>query len=239
MTRENDAIDNYLRRSGVQYVITATNEGIPCITHSCGSSHYKLGTRSPSGVVGRASDISDARGAWTKEGQLLIWDQLAKVKEHLYELIYDAAPFQVFDGEIVPRSFYGERTLSIHRNHLHVSVGKGTFLDTLLPESPKQKAWTDDMAAFDPDSGGNWTVDKTGAVFTNRGAPYLGGLNGNPKIKDVKPGVNGEITGIATFRGSASEADSKGRRHGYTIFFRRNNSSEPSYYNFTRDNKWK
>lgn len=81
------------------------------------------------------------------------------------------------------------------------------------------------MNCYDPVSGGFWTVDSDGAVFSYNGAPYLGGLNIHPELQAGGKLSNGPVTGICYY-GLPKDAladqgyvivttDAKGVQHPY------------------------
>lgn len=85
------------------------------------------------------------------------------------------------------------------------------------------------MMAYDEISGGSWSIDETGAVFAEDGAPYLGGLNNHPEY-GANP-TTGHVVGITFWRGKNTNTSG----NGYVIGFRFLNSPKPSLYRFDRD----
>jgi hypothetical protein len=94
--------------------------------------------------------------------------------------------------------------------------------------SPVKPQEGNDMVAYDPKSGGFWTVNSAGAVNSYQGAPYLGGLNNHPEYKAGGAAINGPCTGIAPFGEGGNGGyvlvtqDAKGTVHPYQ--FARNGS---------------
>lgn len=86
------------------------------------------------------------------------------------------------------------------------------------------------MTTYDPISGGNWTLDESGAVFANDGAPYLGGANGDFGKTNSLTSDKGKFVGISFWKGSGLD---KGG-NGYVIVFRFKGSPKPSTYHFDR-----
>lgn len=98
---------------------------------------------------------------------------------------------------------------------------------TPIPSNPTVGPITEDidMVAFDPQTGGNWTVDDKGEVFANDGAPYLGGLNNHPEFNAIE--ACGPVIGIVAngIQGSS----------GYTILCYKGQDGGPALYRFPRD----
>lgn len=81
------------------------------------------------------------------------------------------------------------------------------------------------MTCYDPVSGGFWTVDPDGAVFSYGDAPYLGGLNIHPELHAGGKLLNGPVTGFSYYGLPGAPlgeqgyvvltTDSKGVQHPY------------------------
>ena len=120
MSRETDALIQYLRDSTVPHRVTSVATG----THAPNSRHFQAGT----GGKGLAVDFAGPR-AGDDKAMRAIFDAFFETAEQLYELIYCGPRFCVKAGKkIDPVKVYGRKTLDAHRNHVHVSVERGTFV---------------------------------------------------------------------------------------------------------------
>lgn len=90
----------------------------------------------------------------------------------------------------------------------------------------------DDMTlpqAVDPQTGGTWTVKADGSVFTDDGAPYLGGLNNHPEFNAGGPGD--PAVAVSFWKGNDTPAGGQ----GYKITTLDFASGSLNYYRFPRD----
>lgn len=156
-----------------------------------------------------------------------IFRKFEEQKAKLHELIHTPMGYSYKDGvKTAPIA------AADHYNHVHISVKKGVMLPlSTTPSYPVAETGEHEMVGYDPISGGNWTIDETGAVFANDGAPYLGGLNGDNANKfNTHAGTNGHVVGIAAWKGDSTNDGG----NGYVIVYRFNGSGEPSLYHASR-----
>lgn len=141
-SREVQSILDYIKATGVPHRVTAilgtwksaTN---PCAPHAAGSLHCAEGT----GGKGLAVDFGGAQPGTSLEALRQMGEihaALMKVAPQLAELIHNGPGITkaVKNGKVVDGlHVYGPTTWAAHRNHLHVAVTKGTFLDS-RPAAP-------------------------------------------------------------------------------------------------------
>jgi hypothetical protein len=122
MSRETDALIQYLRDSTVPFQVTSINTG----GHAPHSRHFQVGT----GGIGLAVDLAGPVGQATDRRAMRAgFEALFRVPEQLHELIYEGPEFCVHAGRKVNGvAVYGQTTMNAHRNHVHVSVDKGRFV---------------------------------------------------------------------------------------------------------------
>lgn len=123
MTVELDHALAYLRTSGVPHVVTSTTNHKPLTSAGFPSYHRKPGTPSASGDIGLAFD---SRGPNRSSRELLaIFLTFSPVHSQLHELIlsHPGLDYNIKDGRAVEPYATGD-----HKDHVHLSVEKGTFL---------------------------------------------------------------------------------------------------------------
>ena len=118
-----------------------------------------------------------------------IFHAFLPVEKHLAELIY-AGPqvgFNIKNGRRV-----GKYAASIHRNHVHVAVQRGVFLDTMAPaflpdtvidptpEDDRSEDMADPVGAMCAPNGGVWVATRDCGVRAYRNAPFFGSYPGLP-----------------------------------------------------------
>lgn len=177
-SREADAIIAYAEASSIAHRVTST---------------FRSQSRTAAGrisrhAVGLAVDFAGAQPSRDSEALAAIFGAFAKVREHLYELIY-AGPqvrMNVKAGRWVPK--YAQ---DIHHDHVHVSANRGVLLqweDTrppaLFPSRPEERKDTVVAANRPPvailahDQDSYWIVTDEGGVFAIGDAPFYGSLGG-------------------------------------------------------------
>lgn len=221
-----DLITFALRVPGARITCTTNHKLFASFLKGRGliSWHRKKGTNGN----GRAIDVGG-----TPPVMRAVFQLFESVRSNdIHELIHTPMGYSFKDGIKVPPIAAAD-----HYNHVHISVQLGTKFDVPGPAPfPIPQTEVHEMMAYDPISGGNWTVDETGAVFANDGAPYLGGLNNHPEwntdssTTDGDP-ANGHVVGIVFWKGDGSNA----KGNGYAIGFRFDGSPQPSLYHLDRD----
>lgn len=171
LSREVESLIAYVARSGLPHRVTSTTGG----AHSSKSRHYKPGTDGQGLAVDFAGPVPNDKPAMLKIYQLLL-----PLGPHLHELIFshEDADILIRDGKRVVPAVYAA-VLPAHRNHVHVSVDLGTFVEwpkeTTMPDSelPKASAPVVGLVPTSTDKG-YWIVCADGAVYAFGDAVYHG-----------------------------------------------------------------
>lgn len=135
LSREVEALIAYVDSTGIPYRVTSTTGG----RHAARSRHFQVGTDGD----GLAVDFAGPKPGDTT-AMLRIFKALMQRHYQLQELIFWLPPetkYLVRRRVKVSPLVYGGQTLDAHRNHVHVSVALGTFLE---PLRRKQVAMPDD-----------------------------------------------------------------------------------------------
>jgi hypothetical protein len=168
---EVESIIGYLGTTGVDFKVTSTIRP-GAITISGQPSFHSIGL---------ACDCAGPEPSRDSKDLARIFDAFHPVEAQLAELIY-AGPQVTYNIKNGKQNKYAE---SIHHDHVHVALRKGSFLDPLnrrlAPESGERVNEADrseDMAEpmdglCSPD-GGVWVLTKDGGVRAYRGAPFHG-----------------------------------------------------------------
>lgn len=134
MSKENDAALQYLDDAQAPYGRITTTFHSPLTTSGNLSMHLRPGT----GGIGLATDAG-AKRRGNRADLVAIYNALLPVKHQLHELILaDVVCYK--DGK--PHN-YGAKVNAQHRDHVHFSYNRGTFLrfprpiPTTLPEASK------------------------------------------------------------------------------------------------------
>lgn len=179
LSREVRAILDYImagKEAGLDVVATSTTDHSKYSAAGYISRHRQQGTDGEGLAVDcrlrrRGNDIHRA-----------VFDMFVPVEKQLHELIYAGAPFNIKAGRRVP-----PYATSTHHDHVHVSVGVGTFLrwpGTRPPqEVVKPMFGPFDIrgavaSAKDRETGGVWLLGSDGAIFAFEGARGVRGVNG-------------------------------------------------------------
>lgn len=225
-------------RNLIQFALEIPGARVTCTTdhklfasflHGMGiiSMHRRKGTHG----TGLAIDVGG-----TEQVRVAVFNHFLTYASKLHELIHTQMGYSIKDGRKVPPIAAKD-----HYDHVHISVAIGVRLPLKTPApsnpaNPPTQQEAPPMMTYDPISGGNWTIDETGAVFANDGAPYLGGLNAHPEWSttdgpdpDNLPD-HGRVAGISFWKGDGTDKHG----NGYVIAFRFLNSPQPSLYHFDR-----
>lgn len=172
LSREVEALVAYMAKSGVPHRVTSTTGD----KHAANSRHYAGGTDG----TGLAVDFAGPKPNDTA-AMLVIFAALAAQAEHLHELIFWDGGAKVKTlvrrGALVVPAVYAN-VLPAHRNHVHVSVDKGTFLEWPTPEVKEVRPVHDPPLQLvdwlECPAGGTWLLFGDGGVGPVGGAPALG-----------------------------------------------------------------
>ena len=110
MSRETDALIKFIGLTGTPNKVTSTTGG----THTPTSYHYRVGTDGR----GLAVDFAGPVPSYNSPALLAIFSQFAKIERSLAELFYTGAPYNIKNGQRIPR-------IGQHYDHVHVAVEKG------------------------------------------------------------------------------------------------------------------
>lgn len=176
---EVEAIVAYGASTGVTMKVTSTLR-TGAVTLAGKASYHALGL---------AVDFAGRVPSWDSDVLADIFHAFLPVEKHLAELIY-AGPqvgFNIKDGRRV-----GKYAQTLHHNHVHVAVKRGTLLDKLVPtflpdtiieQAPsdeRNEPMADPVGAMCAPNGGVWVVTRDGGVRAYRNAPFHGSYPGLP-----------------------------------------------------------
>lgn len=186
ISRECQSIVDYVESTGLLYRVT----DIAGPGHAEGSYHYATGTGGD-GLAVDLAGVTPGVTAATVIQMTAIYHAFMDVAGQLAELIYNAPGINtaVKNGKRVHGpSYYGPLVWGDHRDHVHVAVAKGTFLEPLSeplhtmggtvpddPNRPNVNAPITGIAAT-PTGKGYWLVAADGGVFAFGDAPFLGNV---------------------------------------------------------------
>jgi hypothetical protein len=171
LSKEVESIIAYVASTGLPYRVTSTTGG----KHAPSSRHFQDGTDGK----GLAVDFAGPKPG-DMAAMLKIYRALLERADQLRELIYSGPGADVLVRRrlrVVPMT-YGREVLAAHRNHVHVSVDRGTFLQPM-----KEAMVADDtnkmqapLLAFvpTPTGKGYWMVSVTGEVHSYGDAEFFG-----------------------------------------------------------------
>jgi hypothetical protein len=133
LSREVRAIVAYIESTGLAHRVTSTTGGV----HSPTSRHYRRGT----GGMGLAVDLAGPRPG-DVHAMSAICEALLERAGDLHELIYSGPGIDrlVYRRRLVAPAHYGTKVLRAHRNHVHVSVDRGSFLAPVPPPPTRSVA---------------------------------------------------------------------------------------------------
>jgi len=83
--------------------------------------------------------------------------------------------------------------------------------------------------AVDPFTGGTWTIKFDGSIYTDDGAPYLGGLNNHPEFH--AGGAGNPAVAVSYWQGNNTPSGGQ----GYKITTLDSATGTLNYYHFPRD----
>lgn len=155
------------RRTGVDVVVTSTTDHPIYAASGARSRHRLPGTWGE----GLALDCRlRTRGNLIHRAVFDIW---RPAENKLWELIYADAPWNLRGGVRV-----GPYAVSDHRDHVHVSWLRGTFVQYPAPPSPAPvpPQEGDVPIVVEHPHAGSIVVAPDGGVFSLDGAPYFGSL---------------------------------------------------------------
>lgn len=116
---EDRAMIQFLRDSGVDCRITCTTNHSELSLAGYRSRHVWQGTNGK----GLGIDSTGPRKSIEPDAHLEVFNAFLKVEKQLHELIYAYAPFNIRDGKRVK-----PYAVLSHKDHVHTSVDKGTFI---------------------------------------------------------------------------------------------------------------